>query len=300
MSKQIGLLEFIELYRTEEACKTLLCDLKWSRGYSCRRCGHTEQVKGATHYHRRCQKCKYDESPTAHTLFHKLKFPMPKAFAIIYQLGTMKKGMSTCEIARQYGIHQETAWFFKKKVMTAMSAQKSKLLSGCVEVDETMIGGFEAGKPGRSHGKKKKVQVALEIDYDDEDSGPIIRGADARVITGYSAEELGQGIDQMVDQEAMIVTDGLPAYSKASGERVHDWWPSDDGENFEKLHWHIFNLKNWIRGIHHHVSDDHIQFYLNEFHFRFRNRNWIKECPQKIFKLMMSMPWIPYEQLCAA
>jgi hypothetical protein len=39
---------------------------------------------------------------------------------IIHQLSTLKKGISTCEISRQFHIHQETAWFFKRKVQQAM------------------------------------------------------------------------------------------------------------------------------------------------------------------------------------
>ena len=33
------------------------------------------------------------------------------------------------------------------------------------------------------------------------------------------------------------------------------------------------NLKSWIRGIHHKVSDEHFQNYLDEFHSRFNRRN---------------------------
>ena len=152
------MLEFIDLNKTEEAYKTLLCKLKWSREYSCRRCRTSQYIEGAIHFHRMCQKYEYNESPTAHILFYTLKFPIQRAFAIVYQLDTMKKRISTCEIARQFGIHLESAWLFKKKVKTTMSAQKSKPLSGCVEVDEIMIGGYEAGKPNRSHGKMKKFK----------------------------------------------------------------------------------------------------------------------------------------------
>ncbi|HBH07635.1 MAG TPA: hypothetical protein DDX92_13630 [Flavobacteriales bacterium] len=41
---------------------------------------------------------------------------------------------------------------------------------------------------------------------------------------------------------------------------------SNKGENFKPLHWHIFNLKNWIRGVHHKISRAHLQSYLDEYH----------------------------------
>jgi hypothetical protein len=158
MNKHKNLRSFMAAYQTDDQCYSYLVEAKWGNGYACRRCQHTDFVKGRTWHHRRCKSCGYDESCTAHTLFHKLKFPLPTAFTIIYQLTTMKKGMSTLEISRQHGIHQETAWYFKRKVQEAMSALDSDLLGGLVEADETVIGGFESGAVGRSKGKRKGVQ----------------------------------------------------------------------------------------------------------------------------------------------
>ena len=38
------------------------------------------------------------------------------------------------------------------------------------------------------------------------------------------------------------------------------------------IHLVFFNLKTWLRGIHHGVSPQHLQAYLNEFTFRFNRR----------------------------
>ena len=32
------------------------------------------------------------------------------------------------------------------------------------------------------------------------------------------------------------------------------------------------NIKDWLRGIHHHCSKEHMHDYLNEYHFRFNRR----------------------------
>ena len=53
--------------------------------------------------------------------------------------------MSSCELARQFGVNQETAWFFRRKVQEAMKCSVPDLLEGNVEVDETQGGGPEAG-----------------------------------------------------------------------------------------------------------------------------------------------------------
>jgi hypothetical protein len=99
MENYTSITEFMQKYGTREACYQHLYDLKWSQGYQCLKCEHPHWVKGRKWHYRKCQRCHYDESSTANTLFHKLKFPIEKAFMITYQLSTMKKGMSSCEIS---------------------------------------------------------------------------------------------------------------------------------------------------------------------------------------------------------
>lgn len=289
--------EYALAFSTEEDCKKHLCDEKWKDGFVCRKCQHTTSIKGKTWYFRKCQKCRYDESCTANTLFHKIKFPLTKAFWIVYQLSTQKKGMSTMEIARQYGIHQETAWFFKRKVQESMKPTGLHKLTGVVEVDEMAIGGLDKGAPGRSRGKKKLVQVATEIEYETEleNPKPFLKRAYAILIKDYSAEELKNALDETVAPEAVVVTDKWPSYNKAVGERLHAPDYSKSGENFPLIHWHIFNIKNWIRGIHHKISDKHAQCYLDEYHYRFNRRNSIASCPKLVLNRLIKHPWVPYQ-----
>jgi hypothetical protein len=156
MKNYSNFVSFTQDFSTEDDCRRFLIEQKWGRGYKCRRCGHQECVKGRAWYYRRCQSCKYDESCTAHTLFHKIKFPLVKAFWIIYQLSTLKKGMSTCAIAAQYGIHQETAWFFKRKVQEAQSMVGEDILLESVEemrhcLEGILIQRVETREPNQSY-----------------------------------------------------------------------------------------------------------------------------------------------------
>lgn len=205
--------------------------------YKCRKCGHEAAVKGRTWYFRKCQRCHHDESCTAGTLFHKLKSPLVKVFWIIYQLSKMKKSMSTLEISRHYGIHQETAWCFKHKVQMAMQ-QSADLLNVSFEVDETLIGGSEEGALGVSYSTKKIVQIALEAEYPDKTDyrKSIIKRGRARVLKDYTSKELGRAIDEMVHADAAITTDRLPAYRKTAGARSHQAYLSEFGRDFPELH----------------------------------------------------------------
>jgi hypothetical protein len=301
MKKKNDLTSFVEKFGTEEKCFKHLCELKWGAGFTCRKCAHTIGTKGHTWHHRRCKKCGYDESCTAHTLFHKLKFPVVKAFLIVYQISTMKKGMSTHEIARQHGIHQETAWFFKRKVQQAMRESKQPLLTGMVQVDEAVIGGFEKGAIGRSRGKRQRIQMAVEVDLSPDGRGNVqIKNANARVIDNYSSDELANAMDEMIDANAIIISDEWPSYPKAVKNRPHFAEPSEKGESMPQIHRMIFNLKNWIRGIHHHVSPDHLQSYIDEFFFRFNKRNQLKSISSNLLLAMVNHQWFPYKSAIAA
>lgn len=298
MFKHSNFIEFTRDFGSDDQCYAYLCKIKWKKGYQCRKCKHTECIKGRTWYYRKCQKCHYDESCTSNTLFHKLKFSITKAFWIVHQIGTMKKGMSTMEIARQFGIHQQTAWYFKRKIQSAIQNGDHTKLKENVEVDETAIGGYQQGAPGRTHGKKQMVQVAVEMDYSTNKTNDkaMIKNAGATIIEGYSSENLAQGIEKMVDQSAIIITDEWSAYPGAVGERMHIQFKSANGENFQELHWHIFNLKNWIRGTHHKVAPFHLQKYLDEYHYRFNRRNNIRSCPSRLITRLMRSPKLAYKQ----
>jgi hypothetical protein len=205
------------------------------------------------------------------------------------------------EISRQYGIHQENAWYFKRKVQAAMQSKGRKKLSGIVQVDETVIGGFEPGAVGRSKGKRRSVQIAVEIEPTDEGAGKVkMLNAYAFIIEDYSAEELSSGIEKMIDEKAAVVTDDWTSYPKAVGKRFHINMPSDKGNSMPEIHRLIFNLKNWIRGTHHKISGKHLQSYLDEYFYKFNRRNCLDTLPTGIIKSMIKHPWLPYKLAVAA
>jgi glucan phosphorylase len=63
---------------------------------------------------------------------------------------------------------------------------------------------------------------------------------------------------------------------------------SDEGKNFKELHIHIMNIKGWLRGIHHHCSKEHMQGYLNEYHFRYNRRSNMKTIFDVLIKRMVN------------
>jgi hypothetical protein len=109
-----------ELFDSEEKCYEFLADLKWSNGFTCRKCGNSNYCAGKTPHSRRCTKCKTEESSAAGTIFHNCKFPISKAFYIAYSVCKGKEDISTYEFARRLSLRQMTCWNFKTKIRNAI------------------------------------------------------------------------------------------------------------------------------------------------------------------------------------
>jgi hypothetical protein len=117
---------FEELFNNDEKCLELLAKIKWGEEFTCKKCGNTNYCKGKSPYSRRCTKCKKDESATAHTIFHNVKFPISKAFYIAYQICNENKKISSYEFARNLSLRQMTCWKFKDKVSKAIGSNIDK------------------------------------------------------------------------------------------------------------------------------------------------------------------------------
>ncbi len=110
-----------KFFKNEDDCRQYLFDLKWKNGYQCQRCGGPRVIRDRNeHRSQRCQNCRYDESVTAHTIFHKIKIPLFKAFGMAFRIAVRKKGMSTLELSKEFSINKKSSWLFKRKTQEAM------------------------------------------------------------------------------------------------------------------------------------------------------------------------------------
>lgn len=288
MFQGITVSSFNKFFTSEDDCKQYLFDLKWKGGYRCRNCDCQKSCKGKTRFHLRCTQCGYDESVTAHTLFHKIKIPLLKAFGINFRISVRKKGMSTRELANEYCINQKSSWLFKRKAQEAMKSSGKHLLCGHVEVDELMVGGVDKGERGRSKGDKKLVVMVVE-----KVKGDKIGRAYAQTIEDASAESFKPFFEKYIDKDnAQVKTDGWRGYWPLESEFEIKQKLSSKGKNFMGLHFMIMNLKGWLRGIHHKCSERFMNGYLDEFFFRFNRRTFLPTIWHKLTERMMQH--VPY------
>ncbi len=116
LNKQITKELADELFNDSEKALKFIAEVKWEDGFVCKKCGHTNYCERKSPASRRCTRCKKEESATANTLFHNIKFPINKAFYIAYTVCVEGKDISSYEYSDQLGLNQMTCWKFRKRI----------------------------------------------------------------------------------------------------------------------------------------------------------------------------------------
>jgi transposase-like protein len=290
--KDASVVNFIEKFKTDEDCKDYLAHYKWKDGFRCSKCGHTHfWPKKASPYHRVCKCCRHIEPVTSNTLFHKVEFGIRKAFYIILELSSTTQGMPAELLAKRYGINRKTAMLFTKKVRIAMKSSQLYPLKGKCEVDECVIGGKKEGKRGRGASGKMKASIVIEIE------GKGIKRAYGMQIKDFPSKGLEKIPDRPIDTSASIAADKWTGYPPMQEKWQLEPKKSRPKENSTFMHRFIQQLKGWLRGIHHHVGEKHLQGYLEEYCFRF-NRHLFKEAAfDKLIQRMMGHGHVSYQMI---
>lgn len=127
MSDDVDFAEFSKIYPDRETCFKYLCDLKWTNGYTCKKCSNTQYLAGYLPYSRRCTKCGYDESVIANTIFQNSRIPINKAFYMLFLVYTTKGKISSHKLSQLLLIRQSTCWAYNSKMQKMLEERKKEL-----------------------------------------------------------------------------------------------------------------------------------------------------------------------------
>lgn len=264
--------DFLAWFPDETHCLAYLEQLRWGQGFACPRCGGQAAWQRGDGL-RRCSDCRHTTSVTAGTIFHLTRTPLTTWFAAVWYVTNQKNGVSALGLQRILGIDYRTAWTWLHKLRRAMVRPGRDQLCGTVEVDETYVGGPELGVSGRETQTKSIVVVVAE------ESGRGIGRIRLGTVQDVSAASLIPFVEEVIRPGTRVHTDGWPGYSglRAKGYRhkvtkikrserlAHELLP--------RVHRVAALLKRWILGTHHgSISDRHLDYYLDEFTFRFNRR----------------------------
>jgi transposase-like protein len=267
--------ELSSWFHDEAACRNYLEALRWPRGFVCPHCGCVESWRTGEGLFL-CQACRKRTSVTSGTIFHRSHLPLATWFAAIWLVTADKNGTSALALQDELGLGSyDTAWALLHRLRRVMVRPGREQLSGLVEVDETYVGAREKGLDGRLVHGKAIVVVAVELR---EPRG--LGRVRMRIVPEATRTHIFDFIEAAVAKGATIRTDGWNLYNtlpdlgyvhesiavSRSGSQAHTVLPG--------VHRVASLLKRWIAGtLHYGISHEHLEYYLDEFTFRFNRRN---------------------------
>jgi transposase-like protein len=282
-------------FNSEKKCVEYFEQLRWNGQRGCPHCGSakTYVCKGYGKY--TCGDCLKRFSITTGTYFENTKLPLRTWLIAMYFCLNHKKGISSLQLASTLGISKKTAWFVLHRIRAIVSEQVPEmLLNGMVEVDETYVGGSDKFR----HANKKKAikegslssvdKLKSKADPRASNSHPdkkIVMGAVqrggkviAKHIANTKTESLEPFVKSVVALGSRVVTDEAYGYQRLKYSYTHDvikhkskvYVIGDIHTNTIENFWSV--VKRCVNGTYHQISEKHIQKYLNEFSFRYNNR----------------------------
>lgn len=202
---------------------------------------------------------------------HRTRLPLCKWLIAIHLVSESKKGISAKQLERHLGVTYKTAWYLSHRIRNAMTSDSVEdKLAGVLEVDETYVGGKDdtPGRPGKGSNKQAVLGIV-------ERDGRV----KCKAVPGVSGRDIFEFIDGSIARDAVevIYSDEWGGYNVLKGYVPHEkinhqisYVEGDVHTNSIESFWSL--LKRGIMGAFHHVSIKHLPRYLNEFSWRFNER----------------------------
>jgi len=293
-AESMTLSEWQTRFSTEEDCLNYLESIRWTEGFCCPKCAQTDFWYTPGYRLYECKQCKFQVSPTSHTIFHCTKVPLVKWFWAIYLCATDKGGVSSSRLSRLLKVSWNTARFMLRRIRECMADRDHQyLLSGLIELDEAFVGGKKPGGKGPADGK---TRVLVACENRGKRAGylkmKMVANTNKETVKTFSASNLQTSQD--------LRTDGCPTLKTLEGTHRVESQMLPGKEVCRWLPWvhvAIANLKRFLLGTYHGVSGKHLQEYLDEFCYRFNRRRFETQIPLRLLRTCLSHPHLSRESV---
>ncbi len=219
------------------------------------------------------------------TIFEASPLGLDKWMMAMWLIANCKNGISSCEVARDLGITQKSAWHMLQRIRLAMRVGSFEKMGGQIEVDETYIGGkarnMHRGKLAKRvaefatiHGTGRNQNIGKVAVM-----GLLERHGEVRamVVPNTKRHMLHGEVSRHVEQGATVYTDALASYNRLGDDYIHN--VIEHAERYVNGHIHTNGIENFwallkrsLGGTYISVEPFHLFRYLDEQSFRFNNR----------------------------
>ncbi len=251
---------------------------RWPNGVECPYCSAKEPMflKSRRIWKCRATKCRKQFSVKVGTVLNESPIGLDKWMTTMWMVCNCRNGVSSCEIARDLGISQKTAWFMLHRIREAMQDKTATKLAGEVEVDESFIGG-----KSRNMHRERRARVITGTGGKDKAIalGMVERGGRVRAmaVDTRRRHELHKQIRQNVQAGSSIFSDELKSYNGLSVDYQHavinhaiEYANGNVHTNTMENFWSL--VKRQLNGTYISVEPFHLFRYLDEQAFRYNGR----------------------------
>ena len=274
----ISAFEFFKIFPDKETAQTYLEQQRWEDHIVCPLCGCDSKITkrgGKRKGYYRCRDCKDEFTVRTATIFERSHVPLNKWLYAMYLVVTARKGISSLQLSKELSVRQSTAWFMLGRLREACKDEKGTL-KGIVEVDETYIGGKERSKHSSKKRKAGRGAVGKTPVVGARERGGKVTAKSVQATDGRSLTEF---VTSNTEPGATVYTDDARAYNALHKQYQHESVKHSAGEyvrgdihtNSIESVWAV--LKRSIHGTWHHVSNKHLDRYVNEAAFRLNEGN---------------------------
>jgi transposase len=283
-----SLMEFRREFPDDATCMEYLVQKLYPEGIFCPKDGRV------TKHHRltnrpaySCQFCGRHEYPLKGTIFQGSSTSLHLWFEAMYMMASTRCGISAKQLERETGVTYPTAWRMFKLIRSLLDQDGDDFFSGTVEMDEAYIGGRVSWRH-----QSQKVKAGLKTGRPPKNDpfktpvfGIVQRGSD-----GQAGKVMAKVIDQpggrMLDHARSKVKPGSTVYTDEwmLYRTLADMYTHGTVDHSKKVYVsgdvHIQSIegfwslvKRGISGVYHGVSPEHLQSYVDEYVFRYNNRD---------------------------
>ena len=274
-----SLIQVADYFTTNDICKQAIANTRWIDGVAvCPYCGgiHCKDGKDGRYL---CSDCRRKFNVTVGTIFENTKLPLRKWFMAMYLVSSHKKGVSSCQLARDIKVTQKTAWFVLHKVRGLYGITDEIALDGEVEMDEMYLGGREANKHQDKHvegTQGRSTKTKTPIFGMQERGGNVV----AMKVDNTKGATLMPIVSQFVESGATTYTDEANIYNKLTENGyIHQFVNHSQREYVRASDIHTNSIEGFwahfkrvIFSTYHMVSKDYLQRYIDEQVYRWNTR----------------------------
>lgn len=285
----MNILEFIQKFPDEASCMSYFKAQKEQAGIICKSCGSTEFYWQKGKLCHECRHCHSRQSLRSGTVMENSKLPFRYWLVSIHLLTSTKKSFSTEELRKQLGHKRyQPIWEMECKIRDVMGKRDDEYqLAEQIELDDAFFTTEipdekkdEPKKRGRGSQSKSKVLVMVESKpVENPKKGQKHKSAHhikMQVIPDLKSQTITDIVKELVDESAELTTDDSTSYNKLA-EHVNSHQasvvpPKMIPTVLPWVHIAIANAKRLLLDVHHKIKKEYLQYYLNEFCYKFNRR----------------------------